>query len=364
MTSERTIAFALGGLAGNNAFGAGFLQAALAKDVQPVMISCTSGQIFWVAQYLQQHKAHAHTLRDVLAAEIEKVSTTHNINLDLAIVGMWGRPGVFRPAYTEYAGDLFQNSLQFWRNIIRNGGNTFWLQELLQTLPGRVLVPLFSDEFFQKISDVLNYSDIGIAFNSYNPVDGYEYVHLNKAARELLTHKSKRKSAYDKGQESRHRDRTYYDEITPETVRDGLWIYQYGFDQKHGSFLDGAYYRQIMLAELVYATDIFVVRPINHSWIGKLPTSYIGIEDLKTEVTFNGSYAGERHQINLINALLEGGDLSKERYHKIDIHEVELQIQRGYLDYVFESLDVFDEAFATGCGALAEVARTAYVHEA
>lgn len=363
MTSERTIAFALGGLAGNNAFGAGFLQAALAKDVQPIMISCTSGQIFWVAQYVQQHKAHAHSLRDVLAAEIAKVATTNNINLDMAIVSLWGRPGVFRPAYTEYASDLFQNSLQLWQNLMRDGGERFWLRELLQTLPGRVLVPLFSEGFFEQISAALNASDIGIAFNSYNPVDGCEYVHLNGAARELLRLKSKRKDAYGKGKPSRHRERTYYDEISPETVRDGLWIYQYGFDQKHGSFLDGAYYRQIMLAELVCASDIFVVRPINHSWLGKLPTSYIGIEDLKTEVSFNGSYAGERHQINLINMLLESGDLSKERYHKIQTHEIEIQTQRGFLDYVFESLDVFDEAFASGCGALAELARTAYVAE-
>ena len=42
---EISVAFAMGGLAGNNAHGAGFLQAALERRIQPKMISCTSGQI-------------------------------------------------------------------------------------------------------------------------------------------------------------------------------------------------------------------------------------------------------------------------------------------------------------------------------
>ena len=47
------IGFALGGLAGNNAHGAGFLQAALDTRVTPEMISCTSGQLLWVWHYLR-----------------------------------------------------------------------------------------------------------------------------------------------------------------------------------------------------------------------------------------------------------------------------------------------------------------------
>ena len=43
----------LGGLAGNNAYGAGVLQAALDKPLKPDMISCTSGQIHWVHRYLK-----------------------------------------------------------------------------------------------------------------------------------------------------------------------------------------------------------------------------------------------------------------------------------------------------------------------
>ncbi len=343
---ERSIAFALGGLAGNNAFGAGFLEAARVQGVTPSMISCTSGQIHWVHQYLRC-RVGGTPLRDVLAEEIAKVASTHNINLDMASVALWGRPGVFRPAYIEYATDILSNSFQAWQRIFKSSGNTFMLQEALQTLPGRLLVPLFSDTFYAEISDAFNNSEIGIAFNSYSPLDGCEHVHLNERARGLLTQKSQRQHGYEKGKASQHRARTAYDDITPETVRDGLRIYQYGFEGQQGRFLDGAYYRQIMLAELVYASDIFVVRPINHTWLNDaLPTSYIGIEDLKTEVAFNGAYAGERQQVCLINALLQRGDLPAGKYHHIDLHEIEIAKQRGFLDYIFEKVEIFDEAYA------------------
>lgn len=340
----RKIAFAVGGLAGNNAFGIGFLEAARVLDVEVSMISCTSGQIFWVAKYLecQQNKT---SLRDVLTQEIAKVEATGNPNVDMATAAVWGRPDVFRPAYVEYARDLFANAQKAWQHIAENGANTFLLLEALQTLPGRVLVPLFPRERLESISSILRGSAIGIAFNSYNPPSGSEYVHLNPRARELLGAKSKRPNAYDQGQPSRHRPRTTYQDITPESVLNGLWLYQYGFDQKRDDFLDGAYFRQIMLAELVYATDVFVARPINHEWIGPMPSSQIGIEDLKTEVGFNGAYAGERDQICLINALVERGDLSLDRYHPIRLHEIEIKEQRGFMDYVFEKMEVFERAY-------------------
>ena len=62
-----TVAFALGGLAGNNAHGAGFLQAALDAGVEPLMISCTSGQIRWAFEYLRGPAArNGASLRDVM----------------------------------------------------------------------------------------------------------------------------------------------------------------------------------------------------------------------------------------------------------------------------------------------------------
>jgi hypothetical protein len=126
-------------------------------------------------------------------------------------------------------------------------------------------------------------------------------------------------------------------------VKDALKLYQYGFDCDCGH-LDGAYYRQILLSELAMATDIFVARPINYRWIGgSLPTSIAGIEDLKMKVGFNGSYAGERDMINMISKLVEDGVLARP-YKKINLIEIEIEIKRGYFDYIYESLDVFDSA--------------------
>jgi hypothetical protein len=99
-----------------------------------------------------------------------------------------------------------------------------------------------------------------------------------------------------------------------------------------------------MLSELASATDIFVARPINYQWIGsRLPTGLAGVADLKTKVGFNGSYAGERDKINLINKLIDDEVLGAP-YKKINLIEIEMGLQRGYFDYIYESLEVFDHA--------------------
>jgi hypothetical protein len=136
-----------------------------------------------------------------------------------------------------------------------------------------------------------------------------------------------------------------------------------------------------MLKELQSADLIFVARPVNASWqadgetndratngarparptpasqaTAELPRSYIEIQDLKTEVTFNGSYVGERAQLALINdlvdrcaAAVEAGILAKDcplltSYKHIDLVEIEIQGQRGFFEYVFESPEVFARA--------------------
>src|SRR4051812_8952853 len=48
----RAVGFALGGLGGGNAFGAGFLAAARERRIRPSAISCTSGMIVWTAHFL------------------------------------------------------------------------------------------------------------------------------------------------------------------------------------------------------------------------------------------------------------------------------------------------------------------------
>jgi hypothetical protein len=342
--ADKKVAFALGGLAGNNAHGAGFLQAALDERIEPVMISCTSGQLLWLHRYLGLREGNGPNLRDQLRGDIEKTQPFRNRNLDLATLGTLGVNGVYRPAYMEVLSDTFRNALDILKNTIEKNGNVFLAREALQWIPCRVLVPDFSDEFFESISTAFLKSKIGIVFNSYSPSDGHEYVYLNDPARDLL--QSKR---FDPGRRNPvYKDRTTYQEITPQAVRDGLWLYQYGFDQKENTFLDGAYFREIILSELTHADTIYVARPVSFHWTGHLPTSYPELEDLKTKVGFNGSYSGERYQIQLINKLLDDGAFSGEKqmkYHKIDLIEIEIKRQRGFFDYVFEQMDVFDDAF-------------------
>ena len=133
---NRKIAFALGGLAGNNAHGAGFLHTALnhpPHPLEPIMISCTSGQIYWVYQYLQARtQGNPQRVQREFMEEIEHLHRFHNINLDYATVALQGRPGVFRPAFdiahpvfNEYTLDLYKNSLRAVTRILSDPVRTF-----------------------------------------------------------------------------------------------------------------------------------------------------------------------------------------------------------------------------------------------
>jgi hypothetical protein len=84
------------------------------------------------------------------------------------------------------------------------------------------------------------------------------------------------------------------------------------------------------------------------------------------ETSFNGSYIGERDKIALMNKagsemrdILEhltktGVDVPDQlrdrldKYHQIDVIDVEIQTQRGYFDYVFEDMDTFRRGKALG----------------
>jgi hypothetical protein len=335
----------LGGLAGNNAHGAGVLQAALECDKPPQMISCSSGQIHWVHRYLacREKEQREGVLRKELTDAIADVSPTKMEAVDAAIVSVTGRPNVFRPALAEFPLNIISNLATAFANILTNATKNWQAifsahRELARILPSQVLIPLFPDSYFRHISDKFNQThDVGLLFNSYDFKTGEENVYCNECAREWLDIKF--------GDENSYRRGTTYRRITPEAVREGLWIYEYG-EPHDFSGIDGAYYRQIILSELSPAHTIYVARPINSRWIGPFPKSWVGLQDLKTEVNFNGSYAGERDKIELINRLVREKTIPKEKgYHQIKVEEIEIQSQRGYFDYAQESVSVFDQAY-------------------
>ena len=80
-------AVALGGLAGSNAHGAGCLQALLKSRHQPTLISCTSGQIYWVYFYLRAlEEIDCEGVRDKFKRKQDELNPYHN-----AIVGLFKR---------------------------------------------------------------------------------------------------------------------------------------------------------------------------------------------------------------------------------------------------------------------------------
>jgi hypothetical protein len=368
--STPTVAFALGGLAGNNAHGGGFLQAALDQRIEPLMISCTSGQLRWVKHYLAAREGGT-SLRSIMAAEVADLHKTGNLNTDVAMLGLFGKSKVFRPAYEHLLPDLMRNASQAYAKLLHSRGNVLLADQLMSLLPGRSLVPEFELSYFDGLRDAFNTAPMGIAFNAYNPKEGVEYVYVNAKAKELLQvsttadAKDDAKNegappAADKtaGKVTSHRPYRVYRDIDTTAVRDALWLYQYGFYEKDTQFVDGAYFRDMMLAEGVVADVIFSVRPINHKWLGELPHSYQDVEDLKTEVAFNGTYAAERDQITLINKLLSKNYLDPKQgrgFHHIDLVELEVSTQRGYFDYMLESQDVFDASEKMALAKFAEL---------
>src|SRR5262245_14381413 len=148
----KKIAFALGGLAGNNAHGAGFLEAALKNHVEPTMISFTSGQILWVSRYLACRQAGTTGLRVLLAEDIEQIREFHSADLDLAKLSLFGKPGVFRPAGTAYVADAWRNASVSIRHLLLDQRDEFVARRLLEVWPCRLLVPDFPDSFFERIS--------------------------------------------------------------------------------------------------------------------------------------------------------------------------------------------------------------------
>jgi hypothetical protein len=374
MNTEQNIAFALGGLAGNNYFGAGFLQAALDVGIKPDIISCTSGQIYYVRRYLEALQEDNKTL---LEQEITKQSSPLEQYKKSAEL-LFGMNPFMRPAYpADLMQDFAKALLQTEQKLItqepqQSYGNfaTSYSRQLMSMIPGRTLVPQFSVEFLKETSEIFkDQKEIGIVFNSYDPQRGHEIVYLNEVARKKweatkLDDKSGKepgeKVKVDKksGDEDRTEYESIYESITAQSVMDALWVYQYGFDKTVHPFyqnndnknarFDGAFCRQVLLSELVFANKIYVVRPVSYYWVGELPYSLMEIEDLKIETMFNSTYRGEKDKINLINKLIEkaGNDRPDclKKYREIELIEINMSTQEDYLEYLSENKSLFDQA--------------------
>jgi len=322
------VAFALGGLGGSNAHGAGFLQAARMQGLKPDLITCSSGQMHWAAAFLQGKDLPALLDQHVDLVKEYPESLKPLSTLMLTLVGL---PGVFRPSWHDA-----------FTSMIGRPPPLSFREFLDMVLPARQMVPTRNPSFFKEISDCFNgETDTGVIFNSYNPVEGKEYVHLNQKALEI--------TGWHYGYRYGRRE---VRPITPEYVEAGLWLMLYGFEKQfHGEYIvDGAYFRGTLLTECLRADTVFVPRALSKSWVGPLPKNFLEVMDFWTELLFQGTYAAELHAVGLVNeevAAGRNGLLAEWANNKpVELVEIEVAVQRGFFDYFTESKEVFNRAVA------------------
>lgn len=352
--NQSNITFALGGIGGSNGHGAGFLHAAQKAGKKPTHLSCTSGMIYWTWRWLE-----GHDLEQEFRESVDDPRSAFWRTLPPSLLRSWaaylyGGEGIFRPAIPEYFTRLFSR----W---YRTPPDRWW--DLL--FPAQVLVPTRSEQVYQQIADAFNASDIAIFFNSFSPRLGAEHLHMNTAAWETY-HKAGEERRAARPDDARAQamrksgdlPSVKPEKITAESVRDALWLSLYGFerDGKPQERIDGAYARQFILSELSAAQVIYIPRPQSYKWLGELPESYVEVNDLQTELWFNGAYAQQLARIELVNRLLRNpqlkGSLETQGFHEIELVPIEIPVQRGFFNYFIEDASVFYHAFEQSTEAL------------
>lgn len=368
-SSAHRIAFALSGLAGSNAWGAGFLHRALSPDfrnrIEPTLISCTSGQLYWTYVYLQLRQGRSvDGCTDIASLLKQQIEQADIVNINVAVPGigtidlrdptylalcMAGVPQKFHVPWLENAAVSLVN----WMNAIPSelfetprDHEIFFIRELLRTWPATLLQPDFDEGLYEEIARTIDASDIGVCFNVFQPQSGEELIYMNDAATKTFDRIGKKLRRY--------RDRTTLRRFSFEdkdlqaeaitAVRNALWLIFYGPPQQERP-IDAAYYRHVMLHELVPAQALFVVRPIHYRWRGPLPDRFLDMLDFLTQTFLNGVYAGERQQIVVMNKLRDRFPSLKDNYHHIALWEIEPDAEKprdrrdpekGFFDYVFE----------------------------
>lgn len=321
------IAFALGGLGGGNAFGAGFLAAARERSIRPHAITCTSGMIVWTAHFLA-----GDDLREKLRAHIaEMPKAPDSLPFGNQLMLAKGLPGVFRPATQEY--------WERWSFLSPFTEPKDWADRLL---PAQTWVPTRTPAYFAFIAETLAASEVAILFNAFCPPSGQEVLFLNDAACGMLG-----VSYFDQTPE------TLYMPISAEGVEAALHLYSYGYERTYFDMhlIDGAYHRQFILNELidltapVRAETIWVVRPQNSRWMGEMPKNYFEQRHMETEIGMNSSYSMQVARVDRINRALREGKLSDPAIRPIRLEPFQFTGKREFSDYFIESEEVFNSAY-------------------
>jgi hypothetical protein len=331
------VAFALAGLGGFNAHGAGFLAAARQWDITPELVTVTSGQIVVLADWLAGKDLRA----SLLAA-----SGGGNPLAQLQTL-LFGYSGVFRPAYGEAMARL-----SAWPDP-RGGLLNLFADRLL---PAQQYVPDWTDADFAGIANAFNASAIGILFNTYDPRTGDGFLYGNDAARLVLPAEKAIPNAHAAAARAdpAHHDLRYVSDvaaereirpITVEAVKSALWLSLYGFHNIPGGQMDGAYHRSCIISELHPFDRIFIARPLAQGWRGKEPANWFEVQDWQTEMWFSVSYKAEVDALRRINDLIDASVITDAKFKKVELVEIEPETPAGYFHYFVERGEVYDRAF-------------------
>ncbi len=199
--------------------------------------------------------------------------------------------------------------------------------------PAQEFVPLRTQDYLDGVASLLSDAPFGVVFNAYDPERGLGVLFGNARAAELWSDGGLRP-------------------ITGEAVAASLWLDLYGFSGRPGGFMDGAYQRPCVVAELHPFEHVFVARPLAQGWRGKVPTSWFDVQDWQTEMWFSAGYEAEVADMRRINALIDIGALKDPRYHRVDLVEVATKHPAGYFNYFTERAEVFAEAHREALAAL------------
>jgi hypothetical protein len=332
------VAFALAGLGGFNAHGAGFLAAAARWDVRPELVTATSGQILVVADWLRGEKD--------LRAQLVLPARESNPFAQLQTV-LFGYPGVFRPAFHE-ALARFAAVPDFSEGFLNAVAD--------RLLPAQQYVPERSEATFQDVANTLNASAIGVVFNSYDPRRGTGFLYGNDAARGLLPAEKKLRNSHAAkvAQRPGKHDMRYVSDvsaerdilpITADAIKSALWLSLYGFRTIPGGQMDGAYHRSCLISELHDFDRIFVARPLANGWRSKQPANWFEVQDWQCEMWFSVGYKAEVDALRRINDLIDAGIITDANFKKVELIEIEPETPAGYFNYFVERNEVYDKAF-------------------
>ena len=330
------VAFALAGLGGLNAHGAGFLDTARAWGITPDLVTATSGQILVLSAWLRGEDLRAQLVSSDRAADpIAQARTL-----------MFGYPGVFRPAYVEALARF--TAMPDWREGLLNVVAD-------RLLPAQQYVPVRSEADFAAAAATLNATPIGVVFNTYDPESGTGCLYGNDAARALLpSEKSIPNTNAAKARRSAaRRDLRYATDIsaervirpiTAEAIRAALWLSLYGFARLPDGQMDGAYHRACIVSELHGFDRIFAVRPLANGWQGKEPANWFEVQDWTTEMWFSVGYKAEVDALKRINDLIADGVITDPKFKSVDLVEIQPETPAGYFNFFVERGEVYENA--------------------